>query len=128
MSAWKPSDAGAVGEFEQLDHAFPAMHAAPADFAFGGKAFAMIGGNIGGEAKRLGDALLITFGILEPIAGAARRIDADDAVGPNAEFAQPFGDLAAFADLGEKIAALGFVAHRRPAAGAAPRRERRRSR
>ena len=58
--------AGAVGQFEQLHHALPAMHAAPADFSLGGEAFAMIGGDVAGQAKRLGDAFLVALGILEP--------------------------------------------------------------
>ena len=47
----------------------------------------------------VGDRLLIAFGVLEPVAGAAGRVDADDAVGPDAELAQPLGDPAALADL-----------------------------
>ena len=35
MSAWKPSVFGRFDQLEQLDHALPAVHAAPADFAFG---------------------------------------------------------------------------------------------
>src|ERR1043166_290379 len=35
----EPDGLGAVSEFEQLDHFAPAMHAAPADFAFSGEPF-----------------------------------------------------------------------------------------
>ncbi len=49
--------------------------------------------------KSLGDAFLIPFRIFEPIARTSRRVDADDAVGPDAELAEPLGDAAALADL-----------------------------
>src|SRR5205807_2296770 len=83
---------------------------------------AVIGGDVARQTKRLGNALLIAFGILRPVAGAGRGVDTDDAVGPNAKLAQAFGDAAALADLGEEVGAVRVAAHRGAAASAAPDR------
>ena len=42
MSAWKPSVFGRFDQLEQLDVALPAVHAAPADLAFGGEPLAVV--------------------------------------------------------------------------------------
>ena len=108
MSAWKPSGLGPVHHLQQLDHPPPAVHAAPADFAFGGEAFAVVFGDVAGLAERLGDAASVfPAGSLRPVGGAGRRVDADDAVRPHAQFAQLLADGAGFAAPGSrKLAAL----------------------
>jgi len=55
MSAWS-RDAGAIGQFQKLGHAFPAMHAAQSNFP-SAQALAMIGGNGRKRGESLGDAL-----------------------------------------------------------------------
>ena len=71
---------GAVHHFEQLHVIAPAMHAGPADLAFGGEAFAEALGDGGGFAEGLGDAFGVGVGIFGPIGGAGGGIDAHDAV------------------------------------------------
>src|SRR5262245_36821380 len=91
------------------------MHTAPADFALGGEAFAVIGGDVAGLPERLGDLFLIAFRVLEPVAGARRRVDTDDAVWPHAEFAQLLRDATTLLHLLNELLPLGFRAYRRPA-------------
>ena len=96
---------GAVGQFQQLHHAFPAVHAAPADFALGGQALAEIVGHVAGLAEGLRRSSSdCPRGRCSQSSGPAGRVDADDAVGPDAQFAQPFGDPAALADLLDETA------------------------
>src|SRR5687768_11383446 len=96
------------------------MHAAPADFALGGEAFAVTFGDVGGFAERLCDLLLITFGVLGPVAGPAGGVDADHAPLPRAPLAKLLADLAGLVDLGDELLALRLVAHRAPAARRRP--------
>ena len=116
----KADGRGAIGFFEQLHHALPGVHAAPADFALGGEPFAEALGHIRRGAEGLGDLLLIAFGIFVPLVWAGGRIHADDAVGSDAEESKLLGDAAAFADLLDELCAIGFGAHRGPAAGRRP--------
>jgi len=102
MSAWEAMTPGR-SSIQKLGHAFQ-LCMPPSKFPLSAKR-SHVGGNVASEAKGLGDALLAAFGILEPIAGAARGIDADDSVGANAQFAQPLADAAALADLREEIGA-----------------------
>ena len=105
----------------------PAMHAAPADFAFGGQAFAVAGGDVAGFAKCFGDQACVAFGILGPLGGAGCGIDAHDAVRPRAQLAQLARDAAGFAHLGDEVAALFRAAHGRSAAGRRPNRRHQRA-
>ena len=57
MSAWKPSVLGRFDHFQQLDIPLPAVHAAPADFAFGGEPFA----ELFGDVARLAEVSAIFF-------------------------------------------------------------------
>ena len=102
---------GAVGQFQELDHPPPGVHAAPADFALGGEAFAELLGDVGGLAEGLGDLLLIAVGVRVPGVGAGGRVDADDAVRTHAQLAKLLADPAALADLLDELLAL---APRRP--------------
>ena len=64
---------------QKIDHVLPAVHAAPADLAFGRKALAMLLGDVAGLAESLRDRLLVRGGMGGPIMHAGRRIDAHDA-------------------------------------------------
>ena len=81
--------AGPVGQLQELQHAFPAVHAAPADLAFRGQALAVVRGDVAGLPKRVGDPLLAAFGVLVPVVDPARRVDADAAVRPRPQLTQP---------------------------------------
>src|SRR5262249_52054547 len=98
------------------------MHSAPANLAFSRQALAKILGDIAGFAERLRDATLAGLLISGPVRHAARRVNADNAVRPDTQFAQAFGDAAAFADLADKALSIFIAAHRRSAAGGAPDR------
>ena len=50
---------GHVDRFQQIEHVLPRVHAGPADFAFGGEPFAVVVGDLGGFAERLGDLLRV---------------------------------------------------------------------
>ena len=51
---FRPAD-----HLQKLHHVLPAVHAAPADFALGGEALAMLLGDVAGFAEGLGDRLLV---------------------------------------------------------------------
>src|SRR5258706_12876663 len=59
--------AGHVGVFEELHHAAPGVHAAPADLALGGDFLAVLLGDLAGFAKGVGDLVLVAFGVLVPV-------------------------------------------------------------
>ena len=104
MSAWKPSVFGRSTASSSSTMLLPAVHAAPADFAFGGQPFAVIFGDVAGFAERLGDRLRDCLRDLAPNRpDAAGRVDAHDAVRPDAEFAQLLRDAAAFANLVDEL-------------------------
>ena len=57
MSAWKPRVCGRSTISSSCTLSPPAMHAAPADLAFGGEPFAEVFGDVAGLAESLRDAL-----------------------------------------------------------------------
>ena len=61
---------GPVSFFQSVDHGFPGMHAAPADFALGSQAFAEVCRNTAGFAKCLGNFFGVACGVFRPLAGA----------------------------------------------------------
>ena len=72
---------GPIDHFQQLHHPLPTVHAAPADFAFGGQPLAEILGDVAGLAERVGDALLIGLRVPSTtVGGADGRVDPHDAV------------------------------------------------
>ena len=85
MSAWKPSVFGRFTIFQQLDLALHAVHAAPADLAFGREPLAELLRDIARLPERLGNLLRVARRILRPVRRARRRVDADDAVLADAE-------------------------------------------
>ncbi len=96
---------GPADGFEQLDHVMSAVHAAPADFAFGGEAFAELFGDVARLAERVGDALCVCFWIGGPIGRRAGGVDSHHAVRANADLLERAGDVATFADLSEEVLA-----------------------
>jgi hypothetical protein len=68
------------------------VHAAPANFAFGGEAFAVVLGDLAGFAEGLGDELGGALRVFVPGGDAGGAVDADDAVGAHAELAEFLGD------------------------------------
>ncbi len=63
----------AADQLQQLHHAAPAVHAAPADLALGRQPLAVLLGDVAGLAEGLGDPLLVAFRILGPGARIDRR-------------------------------------------------------
>ena len=74
------------------------MHAAPADFAFGGETFAVAFGDFCGFLEGLRDFPGIALGISRPIVNAGGGINANDAVFANANIAKLLCDAAGFVD------------------------------
>ena len=102
-------DFGHVHGLEEVHHVFPAVHAAPADFAFGGEAFTGVFGDLTGFAEGLGDEFGDALGIGVPGFDAGGAVDADDAIGAHAEVAEFFGDADGFADVVDPVGARGGV-------------------
>ena len=98
-------DFGHVHGLEEVHHVLPAVHAAPADFAFGGEAFTGVFGDLTGFAEGLGDEFGDALGIGVPGFDAGGAVDADDAVGAHAEIAEFFGDADGFADVVDPVGA-----------------------
>ena len=73
MSAWKPTRLRAGRPLQQLDHALPAVHAAPADLAFGGEPFAVILRRCRGLLESLGDPLRVALPDPSPSRRDSRR-------------------------------------------------------
>ena len=107
-----------IDHFQQLDHALPTVHAAPADFPFGGQARAVLLGDAARLAEGVGDEPLVPLGVLAPGFDRAGRIDADLVAAFQAQLRQPLGDAARLADLVEEPPAVGVIAQGRAAAGA----------
>ena len=80
-----------IHHFQQFHHVPPAMHAAPANFAFGGQPLAMFLGDGAGFAECLGDAHGVRQWILGPLGRTDGRIDAHHAILPDARSPSAFG-------------------------------------
>ena len=128
MSAWKPTVFGHADLFEQFDHALPRVHAAPADFAFGGEALAVAFGDFAGFAERLRrSSSCCPSGSFVPV--GRRRAAESMRTTPygRTPSSRSFSAMRqAFAHLLDELLALVVAAHRRAAAGAAARPARRR--
>ena len=96
--------------FEEIHHVFPRVHAAPANFTFGGEALAVVLGDFAGFAEGLRDELGGALRIFVPSGDACGAIDADDAVGADAELAEFFRDADGLADVGDEVGAGFFIA------------------
>ena len=113
----------AVDRFEQIHHLLPTVHAAPADFAFGGEPLAEVFGDVARFAERLGDQFLVALRDPSPIRRgwqrnrcAPRRKAARRSRGASARCGRPCGPGAT------NCAALVSAAHGRTAAGGRPDR------
>src|SRR5436305_572212 len=71
---------------QKVDITTPALHAAPADFAFSGQPLPEAFGDFAGFPEGFGDLLCIRDRILRPFINAGGGIDANDAVFADAEF------------------------------------------
>ena len=107
---------------EQIHHVFPAVHAAPADLAFGRKALPEALGHVASLGKSASDLRLVAFRILRPVRHAARGINPHHPVRPGAELPQPLANAAGLANLPDKLPAIFFAPHRRTAARRRPYR------
>lgn len=96
------------------------MHAAPADLALGGKAFAVVGGDARGLGKSGGDFAGVLGGSGGPVVNTARGINADNAVGADAVGAEFLRDGTGFADLGKIAPPVILGTHRGAATGGRP--------
>ena len=76
------------------------------------KSLAVILGHFGGSAKGFGDFLRVAFGIGGPVRGTIGRVDADDAVLPDAVLVQHFGNAAGLFDGQHEFFSCCGVAHR----------------
>src|ERR1041385_549998 len=94
------------------------MHAAPADFAFGGEPFAVTLGDFGRFLESLRNSLGIALWVCRPIVHTGGGIDSNDPIFADAELAKFLGDATGFIDLGDEIFPFFLAAHR----GAAIRR------
>ena len=115
-------DAGAVGRLKRIDHRLPAVHAAPADLAFRCEPFAEILGDVAGLAPGLGDELGVACRILGPVGRARGRVDADDAIRPDAEVPKCLAQLAGLADIRHELRTVLRRAHGRAATHGGPDR------
>src|SRR5580700_1242604 len=116
-----------IGRLERIDHRLPAMHAAPADFAFRREALAVRFSHVAGFAEGLGDQPRIAGGVLRPVFDAARRIDTHDARIANAEITQLLADGAGLANHFDEALAIVGTAHGRAASDRRPNRRDERS-
>src|SRR5690606_14595967 len=60
-----------------IEHRFPAVHAAPADFSFCRKAFAVVRSHVTCAAESFGNQLGTGYGVLRPLFYACCRVDTD---------------------------------------------------
>src|SRR5680860_1813756 len=96
-------DVRAIDGLQGIDHGFPALHPAPADFTFRSERFTIIGGNVTGFPKGLGYQFGICAWVGCPAFRVYGRIDANHAIRPNTQFTQFLSDFAGFAYLGDKL-------------------------
>ena len=116
-----------VHHLEQLHHAFPTVHPAPADFSFGREPLAVTLRDVACLAERTHDPLRIRVGIVRPLARTCRRVDAHDAVRTDAQIAKSPTDRARLTHLRQEVPAILVAAHGRSAASRRPHRRDKRS-
>ena len=105
---------GHADTFEDIQHVFPAVHAGPADFAFGSETFAVIGGDLGSFLEGGNDGGGVGGGVFAPFFHTKLGgINADHAAFAGTVFVEHFCDAAGHLDGVEKFAALLISAHGR---------------
>src|SRR5689334_4149577 len=97
------------------------MHSTPANFAFGRQTFPVILGDFATLPKSRGN-LFRPVRITDPTRSICRRIDSDDAVGPDSYLPQFFGNSGRLPDLFDKAMLFLWVAHRGSSPGGRPNR------
>ncbi len=114
----------AADQLEELDHPPPGVHAAPADLAFGGEPLAVVLGDVGRPARKVSAIFFcVARGILRPVGRAGGGVDADDAVGADAELAElARRSRRPCAPASTNFLRSSSLAHRRAAAGRRPDR------
>ena len=106
---------------EDVEHVLPRVHASPADFAFGGKAFAVVLGDGGGLFEGVDDAGGVGRGVFTPLGDAELGgVDADHAILAHAVGVEDLGDAAGHLDGAEEFLLLSVVTHGGVADGAGP--------
>ena len=109
--------------FQEIEHVLPIVHAGPADLALGGQAFAVVGGDLGRFAERLGDLRGVRLGVFAPFFDTELgRVDPDHAVLAHAMLVEHAGDAARHPHGVEKFLARRCIPHRRIADRARPNR------
>jgi hypothetical protein len=99
------------------------MMAGPADLTLDGQSLAMIGGDFGSFAERLGDLRSVRFWVFAPFLDAELgRIDPDCAVFAHAMFLEHTGNSTSHAHGAEKLFPRLCISHRRIADRAGPDR------
>src|SRR5579883_1150634 len=90
---------GPVNHLQQFHHAPPAMHPAPANFAFGRQSLTVVLGNLARLPKCLSDAPGVSGWIGGPFAGTRRRVDPHHSVSPYADVSKLAANRAGLAHL-----------------------------
>jgi len=109
--------------FQEIKSVLPTVQARPADLALGGQAFAVVGGNLGRFAERLGDFRGVCLRVFTPFFDPElSRVDPNRAVFAHAVIVEYACDAACHAHGVEKFLASHGIAHRRIAHGASPDR------
>src|SRR4051812_39513587 len=116
----KAESAGPIYAFEEVDHFLPTMDAAPADFAFGGEAFAEAFSHVTRFAERLDNPALICISVFGPFLDARSGINPHDAIRSDTEFAQFRSDTTRFPDLVDEFLAIFVATHGGAATGRRP--------
>jgi len=111
---------GHPGGLEGVEHVLPGVHAAPADFAFGGDALPMIDGDFAGALEGVGDKLGVAGGVFGPVVGAPGSVDADDAGLAHAVVIKELGDAGGLFNREDEIVTILLGAEGGASDGAGP--------
>ncbi len=111
---------GEADGFEEVEGVFPGMDAAPADFAFHGEAFTIVGCDGGGALDGVGSESGVAGGVLGPVFNPSGGVDADGSVFADAVGVEDFSDAAGFFDGEDEVVAVALRAEGGTTDGAFP--------
>ncbi len=112
---------GHVGGFEKVQHVLPAVHAGPADFAFGRQTLTVSRSDNGGFSERCSDRLCVGCRILTPLVDAEfGRVDTNHAVLTHTVLVEDLRDAAGLLHRQDELGSLHRSPHGRIAHGARP--------